>query len=130
MSQVMLTSDGLEILNDDGEKTAIYTNDGKKFLKANELRTKDLYGNSWYVYSEKGTATYDLVSDMTYLVTFAGRNTSSSEDDAIWLVSAHKNASHLYAIKTSKSTTASIQGLKLTIARGIIYGRVSITRLT
>lgn len=113
-----------------GNTTMKFPEDASKFLKENGLRTKDLDGNAWYLYSEKGTATYPLVNDMTYLVTFCNRNSSSATNDAAWIVSAHRQASHIYTLKSSSSTKASVSGLNLTITRGAAYGRVTITRLS
>lgn len=114
----------------EGGKKMVFPDDASKFLKENGLRTKDLDGNSWYLYSEKGTSTYSLANDMTYLVTFCNRNSNSNTNDAVWLVAANRQASHLTVLKSSTSTKASVNGLNLTITRGAAYGRVSITRLT
>lgn len=116
--------------DEQGDKEMVFPDDASKFLKENGLRTKDLDGNAWYLYSTKGTATYPLVNDMTYLVTFTNRNSTSATNDAAWIVSAHRQASHIFSLKTSTSTKASVSGLNLTITRGAAYGRVSITRLT
>ena len=113
-----------------GSNNMKFPEDPSKFLKENGLRTKDLDGNSWYVYSQTGTATYPLVNDMTYLVTFSNRSSVSAENDAAWIVAANRLGSHLYALKTSNSTKASVSGLNLTITRGAKYGRVTITRLS
>lgn len=113
-----------------GGHNMIFPEDPSKFLKENGLRTKDLDGNSWYVYSQLGTATYPLANDMTYLVTFSNRSSVSAGNDAAWIVAANRLGSHLYALKTSTSTKASVSGLNLTITRGAQYGRVTITRLS
>ena len=118
------------IKENEGGKGMIFPDDASKFLKENGLRTKDLDGNAWYLYSTKGVSTYTLVNDMTYLVTFSNRNSTSSTNDACWIVAIHRDASHIYALKSSTSTKASVKGLTLTISRGCAYGRVSITRLT
>ena len=118
------------INENEGGKPMIFPDDASKFLKENGLRTKDLDGNAWYLYSTQGTSTYQLVNDMTYLVTFCNRNSTSSTNDACWIVAAHRNGSHVYALKSSTSTKASVNGLTLSIKRGCAYGRLSITRLT
>lgn len=118
------------IKDGEGGKGMIFPEDASKFLKENGLRTKDLDGNAWYLYSTKGTSTYQLVNDMTYLVTFANRSSTSSTNDAAWIVGVNRLGSHIYALKSSTSTKASVNGLTLTIQRGCAYGRVSITRLT
>lgn len=100
------------------------------FLKDNELRTKDLYDNSYYLYSSAGTASYTLKNDMTYLVIYAQRNSTVASNDAVWVVSTNRNNSHLFALKSSNTTKASINGLTLTITRGTVYGRVTITCLS
>lgn len=116
--------------NPGGNTNMKFPEDASKFLKENGLRTKDLDGNAWYLYSEKGTSSYTLVNDMTYLVTFCNRNSSSSTNDAVWIVAAHRDASHIDTLKSSLSTKASVKGLTLTVTRGCMYGRLSITRLT
>lgn len=113
-----------------GENKMKFPEDASKFLKENELRTKDLSGNAWYLYSEKGSAKYNLENDATYLVTFCNRNSTSSTNDAVWIVATNRQASHIFALKSSTSTKASVSGLVLTISRGAAYGRISITRLT
>ena len=118
------------INENEGGNKMVFPDDASKFLKENGLRTKDLDGNAWYLYSAKGTATYPLVNDMTYLVTFCNRNSSSSTNDAVWVVAAHRDASHIVTLKSSTSTKASVKGLNLTVTRGAAYGRLSITRLT
>lgn len=128
--RVLLDEDALHFANASGELTAIYPADPARMLKDNELRTKDLSGNSWYVYNEKGASTYHLVSDRTYLVTFVQRNSLSASNAGVWIVSAHRSNSHIIPLKTSSATKASINGLSLTITRGCAYGRVSITCLT
>ena len=91
---------------------------------------RDLNGNTYYLYSSKGEASYILENDMTYLVTFCNRNAASNSNDVIAIVAAHRDASHINILKSSTSTKFSIKGLELTITRGCAYGRVSITRLT
>lgn len=113
-----------------GGDNMIFPEDASKFLKENGLRTKDLDGNSWYLYSSKGTSSYTLVNDMTYLVTFCNRNAASNSNDAVWIIAAHRDASHIITLKSSTSTKASVNGLTLTVTRGAMYGRLSITRLT
>lgn len=114
----------------EGGKSMVFPDDASKFLKENGLRTKDLDGNSWYLYSEKGTSSYTLVNDMTYLVTFCNRNAASNSNDAVAIVAVHRDASHINMLKSSSSTKFSINGLTLTVQRGCMYGRLSITRLT
>lgn len=91
---------------------------------------RDLNGNTYYLYSSKGEASYILENDMTYLVTFCNRNSSSNTNDVIAIIAAHRDASHINVLKSSTSTKFSIKGLELKITRGCAYGRVSITRLT
>lgn len=118
-------------INDsEGGKAMVFPEDASKFLKENGLRTKDLDGNSWYLYSTKGTSTYQLVNDMTYLVTFCNRNAASNSNDVVAIVAAHRDASHINILKSSLSTKISVNGLTLTVQRGCMYGRLSITRLT
>ena len=108
----------------------VFPEDASKFLKENGLRTKDLDGNSWYVYSAKGTSSYQLVNDMTYLVVFCNRNAGSNSNDAVAIIAAHRDVSHMITLKSSSSTKISVKGLTMTIERGCAYGRLSITRLT
>lgn len=128
--RVSLDDDALRFADAAGELTAIYPAQPAQLLKDNELRTKDLAGNAWYLYSEKGSSTYHLTSDRTYLVTFCQRNSTSTGADAAWIVAAHRTNSHLFELKSSKTTKAAISGLSLTVTRGCAYGRLSITALT
>lgn len=100
------------------------------FLKENELRTKDLYDNSYYLYSSAGTASYTLKNDMTYLVIYAQRNSTTSANNAAWIVSTNRNYSNMFPLKSSETTKASINGLTLTVTRGSAYGRLTITCLS
>lgn len=128
--RVRLNNDGLFFYDEQGKQTGKYGADAYSFLRDNGLRTVRLSGNAYYLYSSKGTSTYNLETDNTYLVTFCNRNSSSSTNDAVWIISAHKDASHIFALKSSTSTKASVSGLILTINRGAQYGRVTITRLS
>lgn len=128
--RISLSELGLLFTDEAGQQTAFYPADGDKLLKDNGLRTKDLAGNAWYTYSAAGSADYPLVSDMTYLVTVCQRNSTSASADAVYLVSAHKNNSHLKTVTSGIGTSASINGLTLTIKRSVKYCRVTITRLS
>ena len=128
--RVTLDETGLRFGSTSGEQTGIYPAAAATLLKDNGLRTKDLAGNAWYTYSEAGSADYPLVSDMTYLVTVCQRNSTSASADAVYLVSAHKNNSHLKTITSGIGTSATINGLTLTIKRSVKYCRVTITRLS
>lgn len=114
----------------EGANKMKFPEDPSKFLKENGLRTKDLDGNAWYLYSQAGTSSYSLVNDMTYLVTLCNRNSTSSTNDIVAIVAAHRDASHIILLKSSPSSKISVKGLTLTITRSCAYGRVSITRLT
>lgn len=119
-----------DILWETGHTAVALDSARSTFLKDNELRTKDLYDNSYYLYSSAGTANYTLKNDMTYLVIYAQRNSTTSSNDAAWIVSTNRNNSHLFALKSSNTTKASIKGLTLTITRGSVYGRITITCLS
>lgn len=125
-----LNDNSLTFKNDSGTQTGTYPSNGTMLLRDNKIRTKDAYANAYYLYSEKGSASYTLLNDMTYLVTFTQRNSTTSNNDAVWIISTHKNNSHLFALKSSSSTSASVNKLTLTINRGCVYGRISITCLT
>lgn len=95
-----------------------------------DFGVRDLNGDSYYLYSSKGTSTYTLENDMTYLVTYTQRNATSDIAGAAWIISTNRNASNIFALKSSTITTATISGLTLKINRGTNYGRVTITRLS
>lgn len=128
--RISLTETGLTFSNSSGQVTGKYPADGSQLLKANSLRTKDLSGNAWYTYSEAGSADYQLVSDMTYLVTVCQRNSESASADAVYLVAAHKSNSHLKPLVNGIGTSAAVNGLTLSITRSVKYCRVTITRLS
>lgn len=127
--RVLLDEDGLHFADKSGELTAVYPAIPDRMLKDNSLRTKDLDGNAWYLYSEKGSGTYHLTSDRTYLVICCQRNSTNSSADCVLIVAAHRTNSHIVELKSGGSK-ASISGLSLTINRSAAYMRVSITCLT
>lgn len=114
-----------------GTRTAFYPADASTFFTENSLRLVNMVSNSTSAYSTTGTATYTLVNDAVYLVTFARRNSSNTDYNGVWLVST-QSASNIMAIKapTNSGTSASISGTTLTVTRGTAYGRVTITRLS
>ena len=119
-----------DILWKTGHTAVALDSASSNFLKENELRTKDLYDNSYYLYSSTGTASYTLKNDMTYLVIYAQRNSTTSANNAAWIVSTNRNYSNMFPLKSSETTKASINGLTLTVTRGSAYGRLTITCLS
>ena len=109
--------------------TAVALDSDNNYSKK-DFGVRDLSGDAYYLYSAKGTSSYTLENDMTYLITYTQRNSTSDGAGAAWIVSTNKNASNIFALKSSSLTKASVKGLTLTITRGSAYGRVSITRLS
>lgn len=126
--RLSLTDSALKFSNDHGVVTGNYTANAKLFLRENDLRTNNLSGNSFYLYSAKGQAVYDLVSDATYLVICSQRNSVAYSNDSVFIVSAHKTNSHLITLTKGKFT-CTVNKLKLTIVRPTVYSRISITRV-
>ena len=128
--RLSLTDKGLFFADPEGNVTASYPEDGAKLLRENGLRTVQMSGNSWYTYSSKGAASYTLASDAVYLVLCVQRNAKISGNGAAWIVSANKQNSNMFALKSSSTTKAVVNGLELQIARGCDYALVAIIRLS
>lgn len=123
-----LTDQGLVFTDPEGEQTAIYPADAAQLLRGNGLRTVQMSGNAWYAYSTAGQADYELAKDATYIITFAQRNAKKG-DNGVWLVSTHDYSS-VSPLLEPKYSGILVEGRKLTVVRGVRYGRVTITRLS
>ena len=128
--RVSLTDSGLVFTDEAGNVTARYPADAAKLLRENGIRSVQASGNSWYTYSQKGAASYTLASDAVYLVLCVQRNAKTAANGAAWVVSANRQNSNLFALKSSTTTKAVVNGLELQIARGCDYALVAIIRLS
>ena len=106
-----------------------YPANPRNFLQDNDLGVNNLEGCAYWPYSSQGQNVYSLESDHTYLVTYVRRNSTDGSANAVWLVSTHTNNSNIVTIKSGSGTTASVNGLTLSVTRGSTYGRVTLTRL-
>lgn len=129
-SRLVLDESGLNFYDALGDLTATYPAVPARMLKDNELRTKDLAGNSWYTFNEAGTVTVHLVSDRTYLVVLCNRNSTRSDCDIAAIVAAHRDNSHIITLHNGGKSKISVSGLSLSVKRGCAYGRLSVTALT